>query len=184
MVYQNKLWDSYKSMGERKIAEYLKVGGIRFTYEKPVAVLDGGKTKIWHPDFYLDDYHVMVEYLGMTGKPENDRINGHKRTVYRENRYDVIEIYPSDFKADWQKTIDRGIYNTLEGRLKDYISKRKNDAESIGPDRKHYQASFRYRHWNGGVPFRDQLTTPLLPNRLIYYLIRQNGRALDVPSWR
>jgi len=144
MVYQNKLWDSYKSTGARKIAEYLKVGGIRFTYEKPVAVLDGGKTKIWYPDFYLDDYHLIVEYLGMTGNPECDRINGHKRSVYCENRYDVIEIYPSDFKADWQKTVDHRICSTLEGRLKDYISKRKSDTESSGPDRDYYQTSFRY----------------------------------------
>ena len=49
MAYQNKLWNRYRSDGERKIGEYLKDRGIDFTYEKPVAVVDSGKTKIWYP---------------------------------------------------------------------------------------------------------------------------------------
>ncbi len=114
---------NYKSNGERKIGMYLNRQGLDFTYEKPIAVADSGKTKIWFPDFYLNDYHIIVEYLGMNGNPYNDRINEYKRKIFKENKYDVKEIYPSDFKRDWHKKIDNSIYKTLEHRVVDYLSK-------------------------------------------------------------
>ena len=69
MVYRPRLWSRYKSNGERKIADYLIECGFAFSYERPVALLDGEKTKIWYPDFYLDDYHILIEYLGMNANP-------------------------------------------------------------------------------------------------------------------
>ena len=96
MRYQN--WNRYKSRGESAIASYLDQQHIDFTYEKPIAVVDSGKTKIWYPDFHLDNYHILIEYLGMNRNPNNARLNEHKRKVYRQNRIDVVEIYPEDFK--------------------------------------------------------------------------------------
>jgi hypothetical protein len=137
MKYQN--WNRYKSRGEGTIASYLEQQDIDFTYEKPIAVVDSGKTKIWYPDFYLDNYHILIEYLGMNHNPHNTRINEHKRKVYRHNRIDVVEIYPEDFKGDWQGIIDSGIYNTLENRLTDYISKSYRRM-----DHNNYRRSFRH----------------------------------------
>ncbi len=122
MDYDNGI-DNYKSNGERKIGMYLNSQGLDFTYEKPIAVVDSGRPKIWYPDFHLNDYHIIIEYLGMNGNPYNDRINEYKRKIFRENKYDVIEIYPSDFKGHWQKKIDNSIYKTLEHRVVDYLSK-------------------------------------------------------------
>jgi len=115
--------NGYKSGGERKIGNYLKERNISFTYEKPVAVLCDRKTKIWYPDFYLDDYHIIIEYYGMNGNPEKARLNDYKRKVYQKNKLDVLELYPSDFQKNWQDNLDNRIYETLEGRVKDYISK-------------------------------------------------------------
>jgi len=42
---------------------------------------------------------------------------------YRENEIDLIEIYPADLSGNWKNIIDEGIYETLERRIKDYISK-------------------------------------------------------------
>ena len=123
MAYQDKLWNCYKSEGEKRIGTYLHERGIEFTYEKPVAVVDNGKTKIWYPDFCLDNYHILIEYLGMNGNQQNTKINDYKRKVYHENRLDLIEIYSSDFKRNWQQKIDVGIKGTLEGRVRDYLSK-------------------------------------------------------------
>jgi len=47
----------------------------------------------------------------------------YKRKVYRQNKYDLIEIYPRDIREDWERKIDKGIYDSLEGRLRDYVSK-------------------------------------------------------------
>ena len=123
MAYQDKLWNQYKSMGERKIGEYLHNRQINFTYERPVAVVYQGKTKLFYPDFFLDDYHILIEYLGMNGNSQKEKLNNYKRRAYNENRYDVIEIYPKDLQRDWQSIIDRGIYNTLERRIRGYVSK-------------------------------------------------------------
>ena len=123
MAYQNRLWNHYKSMGERKIGNYLHNRKINFTYERPVAVEYQGKTKLFYPDFFLDDYHILIEYLGMNGNPQKAKLNNYKRRAYKENRYDVIEIYPKDFRGDWEKIIEREIYDTLERRIMDYESK-------------------------------------------------------------
>ena len=63
----------------------MKKRRIDFSYERPVAVVDGGKTKIWYPDFYLDTYHILIEYFGMDGNRESAKINAYKRKVYKEN---------------------------------------------------------------------------------------------------
>ena len=139
MRYQNREWNQYKSKGEREIASYLKQQDIVFTYEKPIAVTDGGKTKIWYPDFHLDSYHILIEYLGLDRNPHYSRLNEHKRKVYRQNRIDVVEIYPDDFKEDWQGIIDKGIYNTLENRLSNYVSK---SYRNLKHD--HYRRTFKY----------------------------------------
>jgi hypothetical protein len=123
MPYQRTPSNNYKSMGEKKIGKYLQSRGIDFTYEKPVAVVFEGKAKLFYPDFFLNRYHILIEYLGMNANPQKVKLNSYKRRVYRENKYDVIEIYPKDFRRDWERIIDRGIYDTLEKRLRDYEGK-------------------------------------------------------------
>lgn len=144
MAYQSKLWNNYKSDGERRIGTYLQDRGINFTYERPVLVVDSGRQRIWYPDFSLDDYHMLIEYLGMNGNERNARLNEYKRRTYRENKYDVIEIYPSDFNRDWGGIIDRGIYGTLERRVKDYLSKYGQSSDSPKPGKIYGQASFKF----------------------------------------
>jgi len=144
MAYQNKLWNNYKSDGERRIGTYLHDRGIIFTYERPVAVVDSGKTKIWYPDFSLDDYHILIEYLGMNGNEKNARLNEYKRKAYQENRFDVIELYPSDFNRDWQGIIHKGIYGTLERRVKDYASRYGCGSASPRSGTQYAQASFTF----------------------------------------
>jgi hypothetical protein len=123
MAFQKRLWNHYKSMGERKIGTYLHRRRINFTYERPVAVVYQGKTKLFYPDFFLDDYHILIEYLGMNGNPQKAKLNNYKRRAYTENGYDVIEIYPRDFGGDWERIIERGIHDTLEQRMRDYKSR-------------------------------------------------------------
>ena len=140
MAYQDKLWNNYKSDGEKRIGTYLQERKINFSYEKPVAVVDSGKTKLWYPDFFLDYYHVLIEYLGMNGNQQSAKINDYKRGVYRANRFDVIEVYPTDFKGDWQHKIDSGIRNTLERRVGDYASKPRYDGTLLSNPRTYRQA--------------------------------------------
>ena len=59
----------------------------------------------------------------MNGNPEKARINDYKRKVYQKNKLDVLELYPSDFQKNWQDNFDNRIYETLDGRVKDYLTK-------------------------------------------------------------
>ena len=81
------------------------------------------KELLFYPDFFLNNYHILIEYLGMNGNPQKAKLNNYKRRVYRENKYDVIELYPKDFRRDWERMIDKGIYDTLERRVRDYEGK-------------------------------------------------------------
>ena len=64
---------AYKSKGEARIAHFLNNSGIPFIYEHPLAVIDEGKTKIWHPpDFLLPDHAAHIEYFGLAGQPDYD----------------------------------------------------------------------------------------------------------------
>jgi hypothetical protein len=125
---------SYKSEGERRIASYLEAVGIPFQYEKPLAVVDAGKTKIWYPDFTLFDYgSILVEYFGIGGSEDYERRARQKLKVYETNRLDVIPIYPQDFKGDWKGHLMAGIYGTLEKRIQDFFEVfRGSKVEKVG----------------------------------------------------
>ena len=144
MVYQNRLWNHYRSEGERRIGEYLSEQGIDFTYERPVAVIDNAMVRLWYPDFHLNDYHILIEYLGMNGNSKNDKVNDYKRRVYQENKLDLIEMHPSDFKGNWQVKISEGIYKTLEGRIRNYVSRTRYHPSSAHFDKNNTQLSFGF----------------------------------------
>jgi hypothetical protein len=114
--------NAYKSEGERRIAGFLEAVGVAFEYEKPLAVVDEGKTKIWYPDFTLVDYGtIVVEYFGVNGSEDYARRAMDKLKVYKANRLDVIPIYPQDFNRDWKGQLTSNIYGILERRIQDFF---------------------------------------------------------------
>lgn len=96
--------------------------GIGFEYEKPVAVVDDGKTKIWYPDFTLVDYGmILVEYFGVDGSEDYRRRSLQKLKVYEANSFDVIRVYPRDFEKDWKGHLLSSMYGILERRIQDFF---------------------------------------------------------------
>ena len=106
----------YKSRMEREIGGLLTDRRIPFIYEKPTAVMDAGKFKVWYPDFSLQ-YGLLIEYFGVNGERDYIERTRHKLKVYQANQLDTIPLYPSDIIPDWQgRLIDR-IGSTLARRL-------------------------------------------------------------------
>ena len=109
----------YKSLGEEKIAKLLKDYGIPFIYEKPVAVQDDGKTKLWYPDFYLF-CGVLIEYFGVRDDPAYDKRTEHKLAVYARNGLSVIPVYPEDLNNHREDWLLARVDESLEQKLSAY----------------------------------------------------------------
>jgi hypothetical protein len=116
--YQTGHRPEYKSRAERQIGEFLDSHRIPYIYEKPTAVVDAGKLKIWHPDYSLQ-CGPLIEYFGITGDLHYMESARHKLRVYQENQYDVIPLYPADMVPQWRGNLVRRIEAVLERRLFD-----------------------------------------------------------------
>lgn len=99
-----------KSYGEMDIANFLLQNGIRYIYECPYKFdTRTGDYSQYHPDFYLPDYGVYIEYFGIDrngevpiyfkssdGKSASETYRASmawKRSVHREHQTLMIECY-------------------------------------------------------------------------------------------
>ena len=74
-----------RSQSEQSIANWFYKERITFTYEKDVFYTDeNGKSRKIHPDFYLPDYNLYIEYNGLNDK------NYLKRKDYANKIYKDI----------------------------------------------------------------------------------------------
>ena len=119
-MYQHKL--PYKSKPERQIAGLLDRYNIPFIYEKPTAVVDGGHTKLWHPDFTLA-HGPIIEYFGINGDQSYRDRTAHKMKVYEQNQFELIPLFPPNMRGPWQNYLLSRIDAALENRLTDYRSR-------------------------------------------------------------
>lgn len=119
--YAGRAHGRYKSAGERTVAEGLRQLGLNFSYEYPWAVLVQGKPRIFYPDFTLKDYGVVVEYLGMRGDQNYDRIVTRKEQIYQAATVPVIALRPHDLRYGWPKT--------LVGQLEEICAERQSKLE-------------------------------------------------------
>jgi len=113
----------YRSKGEYKIAEFLGRLNIRFCYEQGVMVKDGNKTKIWHPDFFLPELAVYIEYYGLAGDPDYDRGIRRKNRIYTEMGFAVIDLYPWSFREGWETDVVNRLHYIASMRLDTLLQK-------------------------------------------------------------
>lgn len=124
--------ETVKSYGEMDIANFLMQNGIQYIYEQPYEI-DTRTSEYgqYHPDFYLPDYKIYIEYFGinrngevppyfkstseMTATEAYRASMEWKRTIHREHQTTMIECYA---------------YEKLEGNLLDVL-KEKLEAASV-----------------------------------------------------
>ena len=105
-----------KSKGEKQIADYFANSGIRYVYEwKAQTNAIVFKRTFAHPDFYLTDYNVYVEYWGLLGaNKEYERIMKWKMMQYHKNNIRFVSLYHDNlgnldwiFRAKFRKVVGR-----------------------------------------------------------------------------
>jgi len=119
----------YKSEGERQIARLLDRVKIGYRYEHPLAVVDRGKVRVWYPDFFLPEYGLIIEYVGMRGDRAYEEGLKHKRRTYAEMSLNVLYVKPESFRGYWPTRVLAEIEEVLEQRLKQF---RERMAECVG----------------------------------------------------
>lgn len=94
----------YKSNGELQIAKFLDELNVKFEYEKKFLIKDKQNyERIAYPDFWLIEYGIIIEYFGMKGNKEYDKITKLKEESYFKERLEYISIYPKMIKNNSYK---------------------------------------------------------------------------------
>lgn len=89
-----------KSYGEKVIANILFEHDIEYTYEKYFKWSDGTP---YRPDFTVytsDGKPVIIEYLGLAGDPEYDRLTAHKEAYWADHQVQLIEVFKEDVAGE------------------------------------------------------------------------------------
>jgi len=110
-------YSSFKSRGERSIADFLESARIDYMYEPGVLVVDRGYQRLWYPDLGLPQYDVFIEYFGIEQDPEYDARSRHKLSTYQKNHIDVIPVYLHHLKADYGGYILDELHRCVSGRM-------------------------------------------------------------------
>lgn len=125
-----------KSYGEMDIANFLAQNGIRYIYEHPYeSDTRTSKHGQYHPDFYLPDYKIYIEYFGINR-------NGEVPPYFKaEHGKTATEIYRASM--EWKRTVHRVnhtimiecyAYEKLEGNLLEELKKKLKAASiSLAP---------------------------------------------------
>ena len=131
MTLENKANQQYRSRGERQVANLLQQLKIPFQYEPDIYLKEANKRYIWHPDFYLPEYHTVIEYLGVNGNQTYNEMAQRKQRVYTANNYHFIPIKPSQLSNGLQTYITKSIDNHLVSQLQHYYQTTKKQSTSV-----------------------------------------------------
>lgn len=95
-----------RSLSEKIIIDYFFDNYIRVVYEKTIPyVNEKGEDSTLHPDFYLPDYDLYIEFNGLTNKSYLKKKN-YALKIYEEKGYDVVILESQDID-DIEGTLPR-----------------------------------------------------------------------------
>lgn len=120
---ENHHKNQFRSDGESLIAEFLASEHIHFVHEYPIALIDEqNQIRLWYPDFWLPRLNIIIEYLGMKGKPDYEKSVRRKTKLFRYLKIDFILITPNRLtKPDWKHYITRKILEIMDRKDSEYI---------------------------------------------------------------
>jgi DNA helicase-4 len=99
---------SVRSFGEKLIANFLVRYQVKYWYE----LTHKWDDRQYRPDFTIDGLKdglkskVIVEYFGMTGRPDYDLKSDEKRAYWKREKQHLVEVYP-DLIARGRKELEQ-----------------------------------------------------------------------------
>ena len=95
-----------RSLSEKIIIDYFFDNFIRVVYEKAIPYInEKGEEKELHPDFYLTDYDLYIEFNGLTDKAYLKK-KEYANTIYKQKGL-KLEILENDDTDDIEKTMQK-----------------------------------------------------------------------------
>lgn len=95
-----------RSLSEKIILDYFFDHFTRVVYERTITYTNNkGENAELHPDFYLPDYDLYIEFNGLTNKTylrQKDYVN----KIYKEKNYNVVILDSNDIN-DIEGTLDK-----------------------------------------------------------------------------
>lgn len=86
-----------RSRAESMISDWFFNKKIRIIYEPDFFYKENGETKVLHPDFFLPDYNVYIEYCELTNKPYLKK-REYTLNIYKQNNKNVIIMSDKDIE--------------------------------------------------------------------------------------
>ena len=126
--------DTYKSEGERAIAEVLTKYYIDFEYEHPLLINeqkdgDTRKLRIWYPDFWLPRYSIIIEYWGKVGDKHYDEGKKCKMEAYKKFHLDCISVNPDTIKKDLKSYLLIKIKTLINDKVRHFETRNKSEVK-------------------------------------------------------
>lgn len=115
-----------KSYGEMDIANFLMQNNVRYIYEHPYEI-DTRTSEYgqYHPDFYLPDYGIYIEYFGINRNGEvPDYFSAVNGVTATESYHISMEWKRATHKANKTTMIECYAYEKFEGNLLDLLKKK------------------------------------------------------------
>ena len=124
--------ETVKSYGEMDIANFLTQNSIRYIYEQPYEI-DTRTSEYgqYHPDFYLPDYKIYIEYFGINRNGEVPSYFKSSKEMTATDAYRAsMEWKRATHNENQTKLIECYAYEKLEGSFLDLL-KEKLEAASV-----------------------------------------------------
>lgn len=122
LPYQGFDGRTYKSRGEKLIADFLFEHNVAFKYEKVFPI---GYKRSYRPDFTLEDHKLVIEYFGLVGKKDYDEQTEKKKEYWQSrNTHELLSYYPHHIKDA----------NAFAQRLKQDLEARGVDCTKLSED--------------------------------------------------
>src|SRR3989344_6753685 len=91
-----------ESEGEDLIADFLDEKAIKYERHVQINGLKDDDKLFREADFYLPEYKVYVEFLGMWNSPEHQQRYRQKMQIYTKNKIPCVYLWPDNLGTlDW-----------------------------------------------------------------------------------